>query len=771
MSENNPKARMKYARDHKNWTTDDWKRVIWLDESKFKRFQSDGKQYCWRRPGDTIQRHHVMLWGCFTWWHIGPLQNMDGIMKKEDYLAILQTHLPEFVDKNFIVALKDVSVTIPQAVKRGSNAMLTCNYDMENDTLYSVKWYKGRREFYRYTPKENPAMKVFLTQSGLNVERNLSNQSHVVLLAVPLNISGKFTCEISVEAPSFQTAMVSGEMEVVELPEEQASVTGIQPRYRIGDLVDGNCSIKYSKPAANLTWTINGIVVPPHHIKTYQIEKYEETNLESVMSAIHFMVTTQHFIKGQMRLKCTASIFDIFREEIESVIEEDRPRIMASGRSYDAHSYPHDDNGGGYEDHNESYLTYFSAPKSSATAVQAPFLQIVQYFHKLLQNFTILSLRSTTNHICFKLATFIINIERYYEKITHNDMTTYCMNVLLQQWRQHQLIKLITVMAILLKLHQYHKGQWWHSQAMPSGIAVESIATFLKRNCNCKKAIMMTVQPGKKLPEDSSKKITLSNCSYHDMAGQKLQLLKETRGSTTTVTTTCSRDSHFRSEQCLAENQNVINEKVCNKHKTTIESSSLATNGNTIAIDDYQQKHQWQMSQTLDGASRAVSLLSFSAMENFAFAIVCRGSVYQLEAYSHDSFPLCIVVFPAAAAVATATKSNNANYMSRDQTLLMTSNNNTNFATCNLYGRDPMRNATKMAIASSSSSSSTPDMTVTLEKAIALPPSSPIPIVGSIFPSTSPFSSYCLEAFSSFHSVEDNKCLMAFIGELLLHQC
>uniref|UniRef100_A0A1A9ZH02 CD80-like immunoglobulin C2-set domain-containing protein n=1 Tax=Glossina pallidipes TaxID=7398 RepID=A0A1A9ZH02_GLOPL len=93
------------------------------------------------------------------------------------------------------------------------------------------------------------------------VKRNLSNQSHVVLLAVPLNISGKFTCEISVEAPSFQTAMISGEMEIVELPIEQASVTGIQPRYRIGDLVDGNCSIKYSKPAANLTWTINGVVV------------------------------------------------------------------------------------------------------------------------------------------------------------------------------------------------------------------------------------------------------------------------------------------------------------------------------------------------------------------------------------------------------------------------------------------------------------------------------------------------------------------------------
>lgn len=47
----------------------------------------------------------------------------------------------------------------------------------------------------------------------------------------------------------------------IELPEEHTVVTGIQARYRIGDLVDGNCSIKYSKPAANLTWTINGIVV------------------------------------------------------------------------------------------------------------------------------------------------------------------------------------------------------------------------------------------------------------------------------------------------------------------------------------------------------------------------------------------------------------------------------------------------------------------------------------------------------------------------------
>ena len=40
-----------------------------------------------------------MVWGCFTWWHVGPLRLVDGIMRKEDYLQILQTNLPNFIEK------------------------------------------------------------------------------------------------------------------------------------------------------------------------------------------------------------------------------------------------------------------------------------------------------------------------------------------------------------------------------------------------------------------------------------------------------------------------------------------------------------------------------------------------------------------------------------------------------------------------------------------------------------------------------------------------
>lgn len=40
---------------------------------------------------------------------------------------------------------------------------------MEEDSLYSIKWYKGRREFYRYTPKEPQSIKTFPV-AGINVE-------------------------------------------------------------------------------------------------------------------------------------------------------------------------------------------------------------------------------------------------------------------------------------------------------------------------------------------------------------------------------------------------------------------------------------------------------------------------------------------------------------------------------------------------------------------------------------------------------------------------
>jgi len=109
LSPKNIKARLEFCKQYKNWTIEDWKKVIWSDETKINRYQSDGKEYYWHRLYETIKKHHVkptvkhgggniMVWGCFNWWRTGPLVKIDGIMKKDDYLNILKANLPEFID-------------------------------------------------------------------------------------------------------------------------------------------------------------------------------------------------------------------------------------------------------------------------------------------------------------------------------------------------------------------------------------------------------------------------------------------------------------------------------------------------------------------------------------------------------------------------------------------------------------------------------------------------------------------------------------------------
>lgn len=57
----------------------------------------------------------------------------------------------------------------PPVVQRGNDTTLACLYELTDAPLYSVKWYRGRHEFYRYSPTENPTTKIF-PFAGINVD-------------------------------------------------------------------------------------------------------------------------------------------------------------------------------------------------------------------------------------------------------------------------------------------------------------------------------------------------------------------------------------------------------------------------------------------------------------------------------------------------------------------------------------------------------------------------------------------------------------------------
>ena len=43
------KARLDFALRHKEWTKEDWKKVVWSDETKINRICSDGINYTWQK--------------------------------------------------------------------------------------------------------------------------------------------------------------------------------------------------------------------------------------------------------------------------------------------------------------------------------------------------------------------------------------------------------------------------------------------------------------------------------------------------------------------------------------------------------------------------------------------------------------------------------------------------------------------------------------------------------------------------------------------------
>lgn len=58
---------------------------------------------------------------------------------------------------------------IPSHAVRNQSAKLECYFDLDGETLYSVKWYKDGNEFYRYVPRDMPPVQVF-PLSGVTVD-------------------------------------------------------------------------------------------------------------------------------------------------------------------------------------------------------------------------------------------------------------------------------------------------------------------------------------------------------------------------------------------------------------------------------------------------------------------------------------------------------------------------------------------------------------------------------------------------------------------------
>ncbi|GFQ83856.1 uncharacterized protein TNCT_171541 [Trichonephila clavata] len=208
------------------------------------------------------------------------------------------------------MCLRMVMLDVPSAVNQGESVELSCIYELENDRLYSIKWYRNDVEFYRYVPNDWPPGQ-FLPLPGVKVDLSKSGQRSVYLRSVDLNSTGTYRCEVSAEAPSFQSVEAERDMKVMVLPTEGPKITGGQTQYNVGDIVSINCTSAKSKPAATLRWFINDNPLGPEYETEYSTTLHED-GLETSSLSLRFVAKDKHFVNQNMRLRCTASISRIY---------------------------------------------------------------------------------------------------------------------------------------------------------------------------------------------------------------------------------------------------------------------------------------------------------------------------------------------------------------------------------------------------------------------------------------------------------------------------
>ncbi|XP_022255595.1 uncharacterized protein LOC106471278 [Limulus polyphemus] len=151
-----------------------------------------------------------------------------------------------------------------------------------------------------------------------------SSVGHVLLQKTDLDSEGIYRCEVSAEAPSFQTERAEKELHIYRLPKETPTMSGTHGHYNVGDFVNVTCTAKPSKPAAQLKWYINDKKAPVHF--EWPLTPLQEDRLLGSRLGLRFVVEHSHLWHGTLNLRCTSVIAQKYSRSVEELYIKDMPK-------------------------------------------------------------------------------------------------------------------------------------------------------------------------------------------------------------------------------------------------------------------------------------------------------------------------------------------------------------------------------------------------------------------------------------------------------------
>jgi len=96
---------------HERWTSEDWLNIVFADETIVDVYQPNCSGTRWRWPVKehesedfvAVQKNRfgkIIVWGATGRNGVGPLYQLEGTLDAQQYISILNAHLPRFINEN-----------------------------------------------------------------------------------------------------------------------------------------------------------------------------------------------------------------------------------------------------------------------------------------------------------------------------------------------------------------------------------------------------------------------------------------------------------------------------------------------------------------------------------------------------------------------------------------------------------------------------------------------------------------------------------------------
>lgn len=186
-------------------------------------------------------------------------------------------------------------------------AELSCHFQMDDQSLHSVKWYRDMHEIFRYRPSQKVPIRLF-NVTGVMVQGGECHEDSCTVRVMPPPVATRaaYTCEVSTEGPKFQIARQTKHMTVVAMPDKDPTIIGAPKLVRPGEQILLNCSSDYSLPPSDINWYIDDELAKTEPWQHLELSAPQAGGLRASWRVLR--VSVPPAASGSLRVRCEATL-------------------------------------------------------------------------------------------------------------------------------------------------------------------------------------------------------------------------------------------------------------------------------------------------------------------------------------------------------------------------------------------------------------------------------------------------------------------------------